>query len=41
MTCKHRWEPITYFKSLAPNRYAYHCKRCTNIIFAVLKGKTE
>jgi hypothetical protein len=38
-SCKHRWEEVTYFKSLAPNRYAYHCKRCSQLIFATLKEK--
>ena len=41
MNCKHRWEPITYIKSLAPNRYAYQCTRCSNMIFAVLKDTHE
>ena len=40
MTCKHRWEEVTYFKSLAPNRYAYQCTRCSKIITALLKEKT-
>ena len=38
-TCKHRWEQVTYIKSLNPNRYAYQCTRCSNIIFALLKEK--
>ena len=35
--CKHRWEPITYIKSLNPNRYMYICNRCLSIIHAKLK----
>jgi hypothetical protein len=37
MTCKHRWEQVTYIKDLNPNRYAYQCTRCNNLIFATLK----
>ena len=39
MTCNHRWEQVTYIKSLAPNVYLYQCTRCSNIIFAILKEK--
>ena len=39
MTCKHRWQQITYIKSLAPNRYMYICGRCGATIHAILKGK--
>jgi hypothetical protein len=39
MNCKHRWEEVTYIKGLNPNRYAYQCARCSNIIFATLKEK--
>jgi len=40
MTCKHRWEPVTYIKSLNPNRYMYICARCNATIHALLKEKT-
>jgi hypothetical protein len=40
MTCKHRWEQVTYIKSLTPNHYMYQCTRCGNIISAILKEKT-
>ena len=39
MPCKHRWEPVTYIKSLAPNRYMYICNRCNATIHAKLKEK--
>lgn len=39
MTCKHRWEPVTYIKSLNPNRHMYICARCNATIHTILKEK--
>jgi hypothetical protein len=42
MTCKHRWEPTNFgIKYRTPGSYWYHCTRCNNIIFAVLKDTHE
>jgi len=37
--CKHRWEPVTYIKSLNPDRYWYECQRCHKFITTLLKEK--
>ena len=35
--CKHRWEQVTYIKSLNPDRYWYCCARCNKFITTILK----
>lgn len=39
MTCKHNWYPLD-LPSSNPKRHRYQCKRCGNIISALLKENT-
>lgn len=41
MTCKHRFEPVTYIQNLPPNRYYFVCQRCGNLITALLKASRQ
>ena len=40
MTCKHRWEPNAFIKSLFPEIKRYQCTRCNKVISTRLNQTT-